>query len=168
MPNYGKKYGCFIVFISKKYCCAAMKNLLADGRRGWVADGRLCRSRVAAKIFTKFLILCFAKFSSSFAKFKIILSQFCVSQNFDNAVSHPPYVGVEWGGGSGRYSPGTPFALTQIVSYSSSLYTVFHSAIYNSVGVVSAKAAFLIPKMVNWREKDRRTRHAGKVYKLQG
>ena len=105
---------------------------------------------MAAKIFTKFLILCFAKFSSSFAKFKIILSQFCVSQNFDNVVSHPPYVGVEGGGGgSWRYSPGAPSALTQIVSFSSSLYTVFHSAIYNSVGVVSAKAAFLIPKMVN-------------------
>ena len=28
-----------------------MKNVLADGREGCVADGKLCRSRVAAKIF---------------------------------------------------------------------------------------------------------------------
>ena len=34
-------------------------------------------------------------------------------------------------GVAGRYSPGA--ALTQIVPYSSSLYTVFHSVIYNSV-----------------------------------
>ena len=46
----------------------------------------------------KFLISCFAKFSSNFMKFKIILSQFRVSRNFDNAVSQPPYVGVEKGG----------------------------------------------------------------------
>ena len=26
------------------------------------------------------------------------LSKYCVSQNFDNAVSQPPYVGVEKGG----------------------------------------------------------------------
>ena len=33
----------------------------------------------------------------------------------------------------GRYSPGSSSGLTQIVPYSSSLYTVFHSVIYNSV-----------------------------------
>ena len=33
----------------------------------------------------------------------------------------------------GRYSPGAPSALTQIVPYLFSLYTVFHSVIYNSV-----------------------------------
>ena len=32
-----------------------------------------------------------------------------------------------------QYSPGAPSTLTQIVPYSSSLYTVFHSVIYNSV-----------------------------------
>ena len=37
------------------------------------------------------------------------------------------------GGGTDRYSPFTSSTLTQIVPYSSSLYTVFHSAIYNSV-----------------------------------
>ena len=42
-----------------------------------------------------FLILCFAKFSSNFAKFKIILSKFRVLRNFDNAVLQPPYGGVE-------------------------------------------------------------------------
>ena len=63
-----------------------MKNVLADVRGGCVADGRLCRSRVAAKIFVfvislnlaKFLISSFATFSSNFVKFKIILSTFCV------------------------------------------------------------------------------------------
>ena len=34
----------------------------------------------------KFLITCFAKFSSNFAKIKIILSKFCVSQNFDKII----------------------------------------------------------------------------------
>ena len=38
-------------------------------------------------------------------------------------------------GVAGRYSPGA--ALTQIVPYSSSLYTVFHSVIYNSVAICS-------------------------------
>ena len=33
----------------------------------------------------------------------------------------------------GRYSPGASPALTQIVHYSPSYYTVFHSVIYNSV-----------------------------------
>ena len=43
----------------------------------------------------------------------------------------------EWSeGGAGRYSPGAPSALTQIVHYSSSYYTVFHSVIYNSVIVL--------------------------------
>ena len=75
----------------------------------------------------KFLILCFAKLSLNFAKFKIILSKFCVLRN-------EPYVrrsGVR--GGAGRYSPGDPSALTQIVHYLSSYHTVFHSVMYNSV-----------------------------------
>ena len=37
-------------------------------------------------------------------------------------------------GGAGQYSPGASSALTKIVLYSSSVYTVFHSVIYNSVG----------------------------------
>ena len=37
----------------------------------------------------KFLILCFAKFSSNFVKFKIILSKFRVSHNLLSA-THPP------------------------------------------------------------------------------
>ena len=46
--------------------------------------------------------------------------------------SHPM---EEWseGVGAGQYSPGTPSAPTQIVPYLTSLYTVFHSVIYNSV-----------------------------------
>ena len=39
-------------------------------------------------------------------------------------------------GGPGRYSPGASSTLTQIVPYSFSLYTVFHSVIYNSVVVL--------------------------------
>ena len=46
-------------------------------------------------------------------------------------ILQPPYVEVEWGGG--RYSPGESSVLMQIVPYSSSIYTVFHSVIYNSV-----------------------------------
>ena len=42
------------------------------------------------------------KFSSTFTKFKIILSKFLVSRNFDNAVSQPPYEGLECVGGGGR------------------------------------------------------------------
>ena len=47
-------------------------------------------------------------------------------------ISQPPYVGLEWGGVAGQYtySPGAPSTLTQIVHYSSSYYTVFHSAIF--------------------------------------
>ena len=37
------------------------------------------------------------------------------------------------GGEAGQYSPGVSAALTQIVPYLASLYTVFHSVIYNSV-----------------------------------
>ena len=47
-------------------------------------------------------------------------------------------------GGGGRYSPGASSALTQIVPYFSSLYTVFHSVIYNSVLIVQS-----FPKFVN-------------------
>ena len=39
------------------------------------------------------------------------------------------------GGEAGQYSPGVSAALTQIVPYSASLYTVFHSVFYNSVVV---------------------------------
>ena len=88
-----------LLFISKEHCCATMKNLLADGRGGWVADGRLCRSRVAAKCSQKFKFRVSWNFPPILWNSKKILSQFCVLQNFDNAVSQPPYVGVEWGGG---------------------------------------------------------------------
>ena len=37
------------------------------------------------------------------------------------------------GGEAGKYSPGASSALTQIVPYAASLYTIFHSVIYNSV-----------------------------------
>ena len=44
------------------------------------------RFRNFAKIFTKFLILCFAKFFSNYAKLKIILSKFRETQNFDKII----------------------------------------------------------------------------------
>ena len=76
-------------------------------------------------------------------KFKQILSKFCVSQNLHNAVSQQPYVGVEEekgggvgsGGGFWSIPPCAPFPLKQIVptGISASIYTVFHSGIYNSV-----------------------------------
>ena len=47
--------------------------------------------------------------------------------------SHPMQEWSEGGRGMGQYSLGASSALTQIVPYSSSLYTVFHSVIYNSV-----------------------------------
>ena len=83
-----KKYGSLFVFISKEHCRATLKNLLADGRGGWVAEGRLCKSRVASflyfrEIFVKFLISCYAKFSSNFAKLEI--NNFAkILQNYKN------------------------------------------------------------------------------------
>ena len=58
-----------------------------------------------------------------------------------NAVLQPPYVVVEeeeegggWGvGGGWRVPPCANSALTQIVPISASIYTVFHSVIFNSV-----------------------------------
>ena len=50
--------------------------------------------------------------------------------------SHPMYCRSGVRGGSVRYSPGVPSAPTQIVDYSSSYYTVFHSVIYNSVAQI--------------------------------
>ena len=103
-----EKYGCFIIFISKYHCRAAMKNVLADGRGRCIADGKLCRSRVASKKKFFVILLNFAKFFNFifrkiFLKFREI--QFfcvlrnskncCVSRSFDIAVSQPPYVGVE-------------------------------------------------------------------------
>ena len=128
-------------------CRATLKNLLADGRGGWVADGRLFIIRVAAK----FSFLCFAKIFSNFAKFKIILAKFCKTPNFDtivlnfakfkenfakhenfakflrnyeyeNFAATPVWSGVR--GGADRCSLGASSMLTQIVPYSSSLYIV--------------------------------------------
>ena len=80
-----------------------MKNVLADGRGGCVADSRLCRSRVAVKIFVFIILLNFCKtfnfvFHKIFPEFCEIQNNFVkihVSLNFDHAVLQPPYVGVE-------------------------------------------------------------------------
>ena len=70
------------------------------------------------------------KFSSNFAKFEMKhFAKFL--QNYENM--RPPYVGVQCGGEEGQVSPGASSALRKIVLYSSSVYTVFHSVIYNSV-----------------------------------
>ena len=86
------------------------------------------------------IILIFAKFEGNFAKTELkILWKFCkITQN---EISQQPYAGVEWGGGEvGQYSPGVSAALAQIVPYSASLYTVFHSVFYNSVGKLTTPA----------------------------
>ena len=139
-----EKYSSLFVFISKKHC-------------------RAVPPLPRRHIFAKFLILCFAKFSSNFAKCKIILSKFGETQNFDKIILNfskfeenfvkqkiqnfakisRNYKNENFAatlcrsrvrGGAGRYSPGTSSVLTQIVHYLSSYYTVFHSVIYNSVG----------------------------------
>ena len=118
-----------------------MKNLLADGRGGWVADDRLCRSRVAAKIFVFVISLNFHEIFSFvlcriFLQFSEIQNNFVIISCFTK-FGQCSFTATLWRsgarGGTGWYSPGTPSALTQIVPYSSSLYTVFHSVIYNSV-----------------------------------
>ena len=47
--------------------------------------------------------------------------------------------GGEWGVGGGAWHgpPCSPSALTQIVPISASIYTVFHSVIFNSVGTAN-------------------------------
>ena len=60
---------------------------------------------------------------------------------------------LEWSVGGGRYSPDAHSALTQIVPYSSSLHTVFHSVIYNSM--VYSKTGFANSQLVRlqvWTE----------------
>ena len=81
----------------------------------------------------------FTKFWQNNFEFREIWGKFSKTQNLKfheitkTKILQPPYVGVEWGGGAGRYSPGAPSSVTQIVHYSSYNYTDFHSVIYNSV-----------------------------------
>ena len=76
----------------------------------------------------------FVKFSLNFERFKIqkfkIYFVKISKHNINFFATTLCRSGVK---GAGRYSPWASFALTQIVPYSSSLYTVFHSVIYNSV-----------------------------------
>ena len=51
------------------------------------------------------------------------------------------------GGEAGQYSPGASSALTQIVPYSASLYTIFHSVNYNSVVTIVVLPTVLSGKM---------------------
>ena len=93
-------------------------------------------SRVTAKIFVVLISqnfreifnFLFRQISRNLAKFKIISSKFCVSLNFYNAVTQPPYVGVEEEG-EGEWGVGGPSPYCS----SASRYTVFHSVIFNSV-----------------------------------
>ena len=89
---------------------------------------------VVHEIFLQFhkIIFTFEKFEENFAKheYKNFIK---ISRNYKNEVLQQPYAGVKWRGEAGQYSPGASSALTQIVPYSASLYTVFHSVIYNSV-----------------------------------
>ena len=115
----------------------------------------------------QFLILCFKKFSSNFAKFivkiwrnlrKILWSTKlkilqnlpnCENENFAATLCR---TGVR--GGASQYSLGTPSALTQIVHYSSSYYTVFHSVNYNSV-IQSHVPSSLCQKCLEYSYKNR-------------
>ena len=66
-----------------------MKNVLADRRGGCVADGRLCRSRVAAKYNLKSIIIQYIVI----LYITYYIREF--SRNFDDAVLQPAFVGVE-------------------------------------------------------------------------
>ena len=77
MTESNEKYGSLFVFISKKHCRATLKNLLADRRGGWVADGRLCISRVAANfLFSYFREIFNYVFWEIFLKFREIQNYF--------------------------------------------------------------------------------------------
>ena len=72
------------------------------------------------------------------------------------------------GGGARRVSPCSHFALTQIVPMLASIYTVFHSVIFNSVGfyrfefglqTVEDEKPVLGPlDLINWRDRQKRIR----------
>ena len=58
---------------------------------GWLRNFHFCNFEKFLRnfeFFAKFWIFCFTKFSSNFEKFKIILSKFCVSPNFDKIILH--------------------------------------------------------------------------------
>ena len=80
---------------------------------------------------TKFwqIILIFAKFDENFAKHEIKNFAKFQKQSFSATLCRTGVRGAE----VGQYSPGASSPITQIVPYSASFYTVFHSVIYNSV-----------------------------------
>ena len=97
-----------------------------------------------SKIFAKYLIACFAKFSWNFAKFCKIQNNFvkiscfakflqcCFAATLCRGGGGRGGGGV--GSGGGRHVlPCAPSMLTQIVPISASVSTVFHSVIFNSV-----------------------------------
>ena len=103
------------------------------------------------------IIFIFEKFEENFAKHEI-KNFLKISRNYKNEVLQQPYAGVKWRGEAGQYSPGASSALTQIVPYSASLYTVFHSVIYNyvcsiqftvyNVGIILKNALILVSSAV--------------------
>ena len=116
-----------------------MKNVLADGIVQQTADcvGVGWLQNFHFPNFAKFLISCFANFyiSRNFAKFKIS----CFAKFFQCCFAAT----LCWSGGGGggewgvegglRVLTCAPSALTQIVPISASIYTDFHSVIFNSV-----------------------------------
>ena len=100
--------------------------------------------RLIEESFAKFLISCFAKFSSNFAKLKI--KNFTkISRNYKNEHFTPTLCrSAVRGGRGGQYSPGASSALTKTVLYSSSVYTVFHSVILNSVIFIKLSSKSLL------------------------
>ena len=94
------------------------------------------------EILAKNLISCFAKFSWNFAKFCGKKKNY--NNNFVKVLCFLKFVQCcfaatlcrSGGGGWGRcwrLAPCAPSELTQIVPISASIYTVFHSVIFNSV-----------------------------------
>ena len=86
------------------------------------------------------------KFSSTFAKFKIIWSKFLVSRNFDNAVSQPPYEGLECvGGGGGPVQPWLTLRTNADCPYLSSLYAVFFNILRKIIQIL---VRFVMKKLI--------------------
>ena len=79
----------------------------------------------------KISISCLAKCSSNFAKFKENFTKHKIKnvakipRNYENKNFAATLCRSGVRGGAGRYSPGTPSALMQIVHYSSSYYYCF-------------------------------------------
>ena len=102
--------------------------------------------------FAKFLISCFATFYSNFVKFRKIQNNFvkilCFAKIlqccFAATLGRSEEEEEGETGGEGGGLPSAPSPLTQIVPNSASIYSVFHSVNYNSVGAYHSWASLLL------------------------